>query len=139
MDIVLRPWIENEKLYFYPQSTQISGQTGLIGKMRADFDSDGAGFFSSWDDVRGYLKTDEFKQEFDNVINYLRFEADGTPIANRKALTVFLRDKHDALLPNDGDWHGFRADTDNYSYLFRLKAERNITFNLCLTTHHQAR
>ena len=62
MQIKLKPWSGNERLYFYRQSQQLSGQTGQIGKLRADFDRDGNGFFSSWEDIRGYLKTDEFKK-----------------------------------------------------------------------------
>ena len=124
MNVELKKWQGNENLYFYPQSSQIAGQTGLIGKLRADFDTDGNGFFSSWDDIRGYLKTDEFKTEFDAVMNYLRFDAPGTPIASRNALAAFLKGNDNALLPNDGSWHGFRADTEKFSYLFRLKAEK---------------
>ena len=32
---------------------------GQIGKLRADFDRDGSGFFSSWEDIREHLKTDD--------------------------------------------------------------------------------
>ncbi len=48
----LQPWSGNERLYFYRQSQQLAGQTGQIGKLRADFDRDGNGFFSSWEDIR---------------------------------------------------------------------------------------
>ena len=57
MQIRLKPWTENERLYFYRQSQQLSGQTGQIGKLRADFDRDGTGFFSTWEDIRPDLKT----------------------------------------------------------------------------------
>ena len=123
MQIKLKPWFGNERLYFYRQSQQLSGQTGQIGKLRADFDRDGNGFFSTWEDIRSDLKMDDFKTEFDNVINTLRFEADGTPLGGRKALTSFLSRQGESLLPNDGDWHGYRADTNNYSYFFRLKPQ----------------
>ena len=59
--------IEAEDKYTFRQSTQISMQTGLIGHLRADMDTDGNGFFSSWSDFRDELKTDEFKVEFDEV------------------------------------------------------------------------
>lgn len=61
-----------ENLYLFGQSTQISGQTGLIGYLRGDFDKSGNGFYTTWFDDRIYLKTDEFKSEFDTVINGLR-------------------------------------------------------------------
>lgn len=59
--------IEAEDKYTFRQSTQISIQTGLIGHLRADMDTDGNGFFSSWFDFREDLKTDEFKAELDEV------------------------------------------------------------------------
>lgn len=71
-----RATIEAEDKYTFRQSTQISMQTGLIGHLRADMDTDGNGFFSSWFDFREELKTDEFKAEFDDVINSLREEGD---------------------------------------------------------------
>ena len=117
----MKPWNGNERLYFYRQSQQLAGQTGQIGKLRADFDRDGSGFFSSWEDIREHLKTDEFKEVFDKAINALRFGEGETPFASRKALTEFLRDKHSAILPGDGEWHGFRADIDNTSLFFRVK------------------
>ena len=45
-----RAMIEAEDKYTFRQSSQISGQTGLIGYFRADKDTDGNGFFSSWND-----------------------------------------------------------------------------------------
>ena len=60
MQIKLKPWSGNERLYFYRQSQQLSGQTGQIGKLRADFDRDGTGFFSTWEDIRPDLKTVDF-------------------------------------------------------------------------------
>ena len=68
MDIEDRAMTENEDKYSFRQSSQISGQCGLIGYLRADMDTDGNGFFSSWNDWRRDLKTDAFKDEFDRVI-----------------------------------------------------------------------
>lgn len=39
-----RATIEAEDKYTFRQSTQISMQTGLIGHLRADMDTDGNGF-----------------------------------------------------------------------------------------------
>lgn len=82
-----RAMIEAEDKYTFRQSSQISGQTGLIGYLRADMDTDGNGFFASWNDWRKDLKTDEFKAEFDEVINSLREEGD--ILHNRKALASY--------------------------------------------------
>lgn len=69
--------IEAEDKYTFRQSSQISSQTGLIGYLRADMDTDGNGFFSSWNDYRKDLKTDEFKQEFDEVIKAIAYREAG--------------------------------------------------------------
>lgn len=82
-----RAMIEVEDKYTFRQSTQISMQTGLIGHLRADMDTDGNGFFSSWFDFREELKTDEFKAELDDVINSLREEGD--ILHNHRALTKY--------------------------------------------------
>ena len=82
--ISLRPMTEQERMYSYSQSSQIEGQTGLIGHLRGDMDFDGTGFFTSWTDHRADLKTDEFKAEFDTVINALRSDpAFGGLLKNR--------------------------------------------------------
>lgn len=121
MDVRLKPWKGNERLYFYPQTSQISSQTGLIGRLRSDFGRDGEEFWSTWEDTRGDLKTDEFKGEFDNVINSLRMAVDETPLYDRRTMAKLLRQHESAKLPGDGEWHGFRADTDNFSYFFRMQ------------------
>ncbi len=121
MEIKIKPWNGSERLYFYRQSQQLAGQTGQIGKLRADFDRDGNGFFSSWEDIRNHLKTEEFKQTFDDVINELRFGDGETPLASRKELTEFLRNRHSAILPGDGEWHGFRVDAGDAALFFRVK------------------
>ena len=123
MNINLTPWKNNERLFFYRQSQQLAGQTGQIGKLRADFGRTGDCFFSFWENIRPDLQTTEFMSEFYGVINALRFETEGTPLGTRKALAGFLRNHPEAILPNDGDWHGFRADTEKYSFFFRLKAQ----------------
>ena len=43
-----RAMIEAEDKYTFRQSTQITMHTGLIGHLRADLDTDGTGYISSW-------------------------------------------------------------------------------------------
>ena len=50
MDFSIRTATPAEQMYAYSQSSQIEGQTGSIGHLRADFDSDGNSFYSSWAD-----------------------------------------------------------------------------------------
>jgi hypothetical protein len=55
----------------------------------ADMDSNGEGFFSSWDDFRKDLKTQEFKDELDAVINELLRTAASFTIAGRFQSLLF--------------------------------------------------
>lgn len=127
MDIEYRAMTENEDKYSFRQSSQISGQCGLIGYLRADMDTDGNGFFSSWNDWRRDLKTDAFKDEFDRVINSLREEGD--VLHNRKALANYCYSHPQSKMPTEDDYYGIRVDTEKYAYLLRLnpnKGEYNV-------------
>ena len=127
IDYEKRAMIEAEDKYTFRQSSQISSQTGLIGYLRADMDTDGNGFFSSWNDYRKDLKTDEFKQEFDEVINSLREEGD--ILHNRKDLAYYCYTNPQSKMETEQDYYGVRVDTDKYTYLLRLnpnKGEYNL-------------
>ena len=117
MDLEIRPATKAERMYTYSQSQQISMQTGCIGHLRADMDTNGEGFFSSWNDFRKDLKTQEFKDEFDGVINALR--ENGGLLSNRTALSKYCYSTP-ASDYGDGREFGVRVDTDAYSYLMRL-------------------
>lgn len=127
MDLDMRALTEKEDKYTFSNSMQISMQCGLIGHLRADMDSDGNGFFSSWEDYRKELKTDEFKDEFDKVINSLREEGD--ILYNRKSLAKYCYSSPQAKMNNEQDYYGVRVDTEKYAYLCRLnpnKGEYNL-------------
>ena len=90
-------------------------------------DTDGNGFFSSWEDYRKELKTDEFTDEFDKVINSLREEGD--ILYNRKSLAKYCYSSPQAKMNNEHDYYGVRVDTQKYAYLCRLnpnKGEYNL-------------
>ena len=127
MDLDMRALTEKEDKYTFSNSMQISMQCGLIGHLRADMDSDGNGFFSNWEDYRKELKTDEFKDEFDKVINSLREEGD--ILYNRKSLAKYCYSSPQAKMNNEQDYYGVRVDTQKYAYLCRLnpnKGEYNL-------------
>lgn len=127
MDLDMRALTEKEDKYTFSNSMQISMQCGLIGHLRADMDSDGNGFFSSWEDYRKELKSDEFKDEFDKVINSLREEGD--ILYNRKSLAKYCYSSPQAKMNNEQDYYGVRIDTEKYAYLCRLnpnKGEYNL-------------
>lgn len=129
MDMTFRPMTPTERMYSYTQSQQLIMQTGCIGHLRADFGSDNKHFYSSWDDHREDLKSDAFKQEFDDVINALRTdEKYWSVFKNRGALLSLCVRTQESSFGN-GREYGFRADSEHYSYMFRLnpgKGEYNI-------------
>ena len=45
--MTVRPMTKPEMMYCYTQSQQIRSQTGNIGYLRADMDTNGKGFFST--------------------------------------------------------------------------------------------
>ena len=82
--------------------------------------------FFSWNDFNKELKTQEFKDEFDKVINELREE--GNILQNRAALAKFCY-SHPESDFGSGREFGIRVDTKNYVYLMRLnphKGEYNL-------------
>lgn len=126
-DFDKRPLTLEEDKYTFSNSSQISSQCGLIGYLRADMDTDGNGFFSTWFDYRKDFKTDEFKVEFDEVINSLREEGD--ILHNRGALAVYCRCTPQARMETEQEYYGVRVDTEKYAYLMRLnpnKGEYNL-------------
>ena len=129
-EMTLRPMAAAEQMYSYSQSQQLMSQTGCIGHLRADFGSSGEQFFSSWDDHRGDLKSEDFKHEFDEVINALREDTQyGGILKNRSSLSAYCWMHRDSSFGNDRNEYGFRADTPHYSYLLRLnpnKGEYNL-------------
>lgn len=129
MELTLRPMTQAEQAYCYTQSQQICMQTGLIGHLRADFGSNGTGFYSTFFDFRDSLKSDDFKAEFDEVINALREDKQyGGILTNRTAMSKFCHKHPGSSIEPDYNY-GFRADTDHYSYMLRVtpcKGEYNL-------------
>lgn len=115
------PMKESERKYTFNQSHQIEMQTGLIGYLRADMDSNGKGFFSTWNEFNSSLKTEEFKHEFDDVINALRLDNKFEKVLyDRDSLRKYCAD-HPEIKYNDvRNFYGIRVNSDNYAYLLKL-------------------
>ena len=125
MDMTIRPLRSDEQKYAYAQSQQIKMQTGMIGYLRGDFDSTGTGFYTTWFDEVKSRKTDEFKAELDEVINALRFDEQyGGALKDRSTLAAYCRRTPESSFGGDGREFGFRADTEQYSYMLRLNPNR---------------
>ena len=124
MELTVRPMTQAEQAYCYSQSQQISGQAGLIGQLRADFGSNGTGFFSNFFDFRKDLKSEDFKAEFNEVINALREDQRfGGILAGRSAMSKYCH-KHPGSSIEPGYNYGFRADTAHYTYMLRVTPKR---------------
>ncbi len=105
--------------YTYSQSQQIAGMTGCIGHLRGDFDKDGLGFYSTWFDRRSDLKTTEFKQDIDKVVNELRSDKCGI-LKDLFSMKKYVKDYPDSgLHGNYCTEYGFRIMTEKYIYLLR--------------------
>lgn len=126
MEMMMRPLRAEERKYTYAQSHQLTMQTGMIGYLRGDFDSDGAVFYTTWFDAVAERKTEDFKAEFDSVVNALRFDAQyGGLLANRRAMRDYGRSNPDCAFPgNCGIEYGFRVDTEKYVYLLRCNPQK---------------
>lgn len=122
MSLTIRPLPPAERKYTYAQSRQLIGQTGSIGHLRADF-GDGEQFYSTWFDHQEDRKTQEFKNELDNVINSMRLAADGI-LASWSRMAAYCRRHPESRYGPDSSDYGVRADTEQYAYLLRLNPNR---------------
>lgn len=129
MEMTIRPMKPQERLYCYSQSGQIAAQTACIGYLRADFGSSGMGFWSTWNDENKERKTDDFKAEFDDVINALRSNQEyGGILKGRIPMFNYCYAHPEAGLGDDRQF-GFRADTEKYAFLLRVNPYPN-NYNL---------
>lgn len=130
MERTIRPMTKTETMYCYAQSQQISMQTGLIGHLRADMDTDGYGFFSDFFDFREDLKTEDFKTELDDVITAMRCDDSyGGVLKDRNSMSAYCWEHPENSISETYRYHGLRADTPNHTYMIRLnpvKGEYNL-------------
>ena len=122
----LRELKKEEKNYTYTASPEIKLKTGCIGHLRGDFGSSGIEWYSTWFEHNPELKTQEFSKEIDSVINDLRFGNEyGKLMASRDDMARYCYSHPDSSF--EGNYtreYGFRADTEKYSFLFRLNLNR---------------
>lgn len=120
----IRPLTAEERKYTYAQSMQLEGQTASIGHLRGDFGKSGLEFHTTWSDHRKQWKTDEFKAEFDDVINALRSDEYGL-LKDRSAMIVCSGKQPDsAFKGNYCTEYGFRVDTEKHAYLLRCNPSK---------------
>lgn len=122
----LRELKKEEKNYTYSRSREEEQVLPCIGHLRGDFGSSGNEFYSTWFEHNSELKTQEFSKELTSVINALRFGNEhGKLMANRSDMARYCYSHPDSRI--EGNYtteYGFRADTEKYSFLFRLNLNR---------------
>ena len=121
MELSIRPMTEQEHLYCYTQSSQLRGQTGCIGYLRADLDRDEQSFLTSWHGFQSNLNTEEFRQEFEEVLDKLRFSESGDAfLKNRTSLGKYCYSHPESVIDSIRNDFGFRVDTEKHTYMMRL-------------------
>lgn len=124
MDLTLRPANEQEQLYSFLQSGQISAQTGFLGWLRGDMGQDGSAFAAKWTGYGEGPQQDDCRAELYTVLETLcRDQAYGGFLQNRSALLDYCA-THPAL-PSNGVYEGacYRADTARHTYIFLAKVK----------------
>lgn len=110
--------IEQSEFEFMYAKENENEDRGCIGHLRADFDT-GKSFFSTWWPENDALKTQEFKDEFDEIINYFRKES-ATPILRSctDMLNLCYR-LNPTQSETNRDVHGFKVVTEKHTYYLR--------------------
>lgn len=137
MKMAFRAATPTERLYTYSQCAQLESQTGCIGYLRGDTGGAGNKLYTTWIDQRQELKTPAFKAELDEVIKALRFdESYGCALKSKSDLDRFCHSYPESCFGGGSQDYGFRADTERFSYLFRLNPGQGI-YNLYCYCYHR--
>ena len=101
---------------FKPDKSDI--KRGCMGYLRGDFGS-GEQFYYTWFDEDEGLKTEEFEQEFDDLVNYFR-ESESVPLLKSRAdMGKVLQYIGAAPYKNDENIKGIKVVTENHTYYMR--------------------
>ena len=122
INMTLRPATVAERKYAFAVSPEEAASSGSIGYLRGDFGSGGDNFYHTWFDSDASRKTQDFKDEFDAVINALRSDpAYGGILKNRTASQRYGSEHPESAMQGDyTTQYIFRIDTDAHAYILRL-------------------
>ena len=130
----LQPMKPQERKFCYTHSDPLMARTGCIGMLRATLDNAGTGFISNWEDHQENLKVPAFRDEFETVLDMLKYdERYGHILKNCGAMMAYGWSHPDCQFERNGPIFGFRADTNSYSYMLRLdpKSQHNNVYCYC--------
>lgn len=88
---------------------------GLIGYLRADFGKDGNEFWTTFWDKHPELKSQEFKNEFDAVIETLRKDF----LKDRNQFNKMCQAAPDCKIEGEDNSYGMFVQTEHYEYAVR--------------------
>lgn len=126
MEMNIRPMKPEEQAYSYTQDNEILENAGCLGHLRGDMGRDGDEFWTTWDDHVAERKTEAFQQEFQQVIQALRDDMQfGGLFRNREQMKRYCSEHPEGAM-EEGFYreYGFRADTEDYSYMIRCNPNR---------------
>ncbi len=110
--------IEPEKKdWLYSGRSEADLERGCIGHLRGDFGRSGTEFWTSWFDHNAALKTADFRDELQNVVNTLREK--GGLLSNFASMS---RNCREGTYCNDS--FGFHGESKNYEYCLRCIPRR---------------
>lgn len=112
MDLKLSP-IDSRKIKWLFSDDGLDAKRGCIGHLRGDFGYNGKEFWTSWFDHIEGLKTQEFRNELQDVVNGMREE--GGLLNSFSSMRNMCR----TGTPVDDDVYGFVVETPNYEYCLR--------------------
>jgi len=122
---------DQENALFYSSSEKGYDEAcGCIGHLRGDFGRNGIEFYSTFWDHCKKLKTQEFREEFDIIVNKLR--DNDSLLDNLSVMAAFCRSHPYAKLntwDNNNATYGFKVETKTHSYYIRcfvLKGDYNF-------------
>jgi len=118
VDYQFQKTTQDEKDLFYLMEGEAAEQHGFLGYLRGDYGRDGREFWTTWFDGQESLKTDEFRDEFKELIDYLRDASldpvEGPDVFQFHCLQNMRRRVTDTEVR-------FKIVTGGYSYYFRCK------------------
>lgn len=127
----IRPLTQEERKYTYPQSMQLQGQTGSIGRLQGDFGKRGTEYSQSWTDYWERYKPDDFQSELNQIVYALRSGECGLLTDCNTMKAYVAANPESAFQENHNKEYGFRVDTDRHAYLIRCNPSANNAHFYC--------
>lgn len=116
---------EMKLMYRLPDDSEMKKR--LIGIFRGDFGKSGKEFYHTWFDVHTELKTDEFRNALEQVIDYFRYSTKAGFLRTFKIMVDFCKqsDSNFILSKEHKDNRGIKAKRGNYGFYLRLNPHIN--------------